>query len=368
MELEVKIRKKLGGFRMDMEFQAKAGRTGILGASGCGKSMTLKAIAGIVTPDEGRIVLNGRVLFDAERKINIPPQERNAGYLFQNYALFPNMSVEQNIAAGLRGRDAGGRAAREKRVAEMIRMFGLTGLEKLLPRSLSGGQQQRVALARILAYKPEVILLDEPFSALDAYLKDRLQEELLEYLTEYDGLILMVSHSRDEIYRFSEELLIMEQGRILARGKTQVLFDHPHTKPVAKMTGCKNFSAARRLDAHTLRLTDWGIDLYLRREIPEEITAIGYRAHFFEPVWGERRENCIPFRLSGVDELPFERRYYIAPAGETAAGMAGPGSGTAEEPETICWFVQEEERRRLDASPAPDWLQLKEEAVLLLRG
>jgi len=366
----VDIQKKLGDFQLDISFSSNVRRIGILGPSGCGKSMTLKSIAGIEQPDRGRIVIgtgddpaSNHVLYDSAKKINLKPQKRNVGYMFQNYALFPTMTVAQNIAAGLRLPAA----QRDERVREMISRFRLQGLEDHLPGQLSGGQQQRVALARIMAYQPDLIMLDEPFSALDQHLKERLQHELISMLEGYQGQVILVSHSRDEIYRFSEELLIMEQGRILARGKTQVLFDHPHTKPVAKMTGCKNFSAARRLDAHTLRLTDWGIDLHLRREIPEEITAIGYRAHFFKPVWGERRENCIPFRLSGVDELPFERRYYIAPAGETAAGMAGPGSGTAEEPETICWFVQEEERRRLDASPAPDWLQLKEEAVLLLR-
>lgn len=356
MELEVKIRKKLGGFRMDMEFEAKAGRTGILGASGCGKSMTLKAIAGIVTPDEGRIVLNGRVLFDAERKINIPPQERNAGYLFQNYALFPNMSVEQNIAAGLRGRDAGGRTAREKRVAEMIRMFGLTGLEKLLPRSLSGGQQQRVALARILSYKPEVILLDEPFSALDAYLKDRLQEELLEYLAEYDGLILMVSHSRDEIYRFADELIIMGRGQVEVQGGVREVFRDPHTKAAAILTGCKNFSAAERLSDHALLARDWGIELHTEKVLPQHFNCIGYRAHFLEPVYGARKENCIAFRLHGQRDLPFEKNFYIRPEKD----------GYARE-HVITWFVQRGGWAALEERGLPDYLQLKEDGILFLQ-
>ncbi|MBQ9060499.1 MAG: ATP-binding cassette domain-containing protein [Firmicutes bacterium] len=364
MGIAVDIRKKLGDFRLDISFESDARRIGILGPSGCGKSMTLKSIAGIERPDSGRIVI-GSVLFDSARRIDLKPQKRNVGYMFQNYALFPTMTVAQNIAAGLKS--AGWR--RRDRVRDMIERFHLQGLENHLPGELSGGQQQRVALARIMAYQPDLILLDEPFSALDQHLKERLQHELMTMLEDYEGQVIMVSHSRDELYRFAEELVILEQGEVLAQGKTQVLFDHPHTRQVAKMTGCKNFSAAQRLDEHTLWLTDWGTTLQLEREVPEDIKAIGYRAHFFEPVWGERRENCIPFDLSGEDELPFERRYYIQPAGagssESATGNSTRDSGSAAE--LICWFVQDAQRQLLDERPAPDWLQLREDAVMLLR-
>lgn len=377
MGISVDIQKKLGDFKLDISFASDARRIGILGPSGCGKSMSLKCIAGIERPDKGRIVLapdpvadatagtveSGRVLFDSDRRINLKPQKRRVGYMFQNYALFPTMTVAQNIAAGLKLPGS----EREERVGEMIHRFRLQGLERHLPGELSGGQQQRVALARIMAYQPDLILLDEPFSALDQHLKERLQHELITMLEDYQGQVILVSHSRDEIYRFSEDLLILDQGRILAGGRTKILFNHPHTAAVARMTGCKNFSAAKRLDAHTLRLTDWGIDLHLQREIPEDITAIGYRAHFFGPVWGERQDNCIPFRAAGTDELPFERRYYITPAG--AAVTAGPGGhgGRSPNEELICWFVQDRDRRELDKKGEPDWLQLKEEAVLLLR-
>ena len=178
----------------------------------------------------------------------------------------------------------------------------------------------------------------------------------------------------------------MEGGSLLAGGETQQLFDDPGTITVARMTGCKNFSAAQRLDSHTLRLLDWGTDLHLAREIPEDTAAMGYRAHFFEPVWGERQENCIPFHLSGMDELPFERRYYIIPAGRdcgndqgrSARGeilarsedvrAKGPVPAAPPGEELICWFVQDNERRALDEKPAPDWLRLQENAVMLLRG
>ena len=375
MGITAEIHKKIGDFTLDISFASDARRIGILGPSGCGKSMTLKSIAGIERPDAGRIVMGKgagtgegagaeRVLFDSSRRINLKPQKRAVGYMFQNYALFPTMTVAQNIAAGLKIPGA----KRDARVREMIEHFHLQGLERHLPGELSGGQQQRVALARIMAYRPDLILLDEPFSALDQHLKERLQHEMIAMLEDYEGQVIMVSHSRDELYRFSDDLLIMQDGSLVASGKTQILFNHPHTMTVARMTGCKNFSGARRLDAHTLRLTDWGIDLRLEREIPDDITAIGYRAHFFEPVWGERRENCIAFLPSGIDELPFERRYYILP--ETALpAKAGPAEAEERlDRELICWFVQDNERRALDERPAPDYLQLKEEAVLLLRG
>jgi len=350
MSIRVDIRKKLGDFSLAISFETDAKRVGILGPSGCGKSMTLKSIAGIERPDAGYISIDDKVLFDSSRKINLKPQKRRVGYMFQNYALFPTMTVTQNIAAG--------RGITADRVREMIDRFRLQGLEDHYPSELSGGQQQRVALARIMAYRPDLILLDEPFSALDDNLKERLQHEMIAMLSDYDGQVILVSHSRDEIYRFSEELLTMQDGHVLAGGKTAELFADPGTVSVARMTGCKNFSGAERLDAHRIRLTDWGIILQLEREIPEGIDAVGYRAHAFEPVWGERQDNCIAFRLSGVDELPFERRYYLLPERETASGDAS---------ETICWFIQDSERAGMDGKPAPDYLKLKEESVMLLR-
>jgi len=170
MSLYVDIKKSLNGFKLDVNFEAGKQTTGLLGASGCGKSMTLKCIAGIEKPDSGVIMLNDKILFDSTKKINIPPQERNTGYLFQNYALFPNMTTLQNISIGLKLP----KHERDKIVKEKITKFGLSGLENRYPNQLSGGQQQRVALARILAKEPDILMLDEPFSALDSFLKWQL--------------------------------------------------------------------------------------------------------------------------------------------------------------------------------------------------
>ena len=266
MGIKVDIKRKLGEFSLDIHFQTESKRIGILGASGCGKSMTLKSIAGIEIPDSGMIQIDDKVLFDSANKVNLKPQKRNVGYLFQNYALFPTMTVAKNIAAGLKG----SKEENQKKVQEMIEKFALTGLADRLPGQLSGGQQQRVALARIMAYEPDVILLDEPFSALDVFLKDRLQQELIEMLNDYEGTVIMVSHSRDEIYRFSEELLIMDQGKPVIYGETKEIFAKPVYKEAAKLTGCKNFSRIKRVDAHTAEILDWGITLHTNQEIDEQ--------------------------------------------------------------------------------------------------
>ena len=183
MSLLVDIKKKLKEFTLEIDFKTDGESLGILGASGSGKSMTLKCIAGVETPDEGRIVLNGKTLFDSRKGINLKPQDRNIGYLFQSYALFPHMTVEENIGIGLNLH----KTEKELRIREIIESFHLEGLESKYPNKLSGGQQQRVALARCLVYKPDALMLDEPFSALDSHLKDHLQSEVLELLKSYDG-------------------------------------------------------------------------------------------------------------------------------------------------------------------------------------
>ena len=351
MAISVEIHRKLNRFMLDVSFRSTSRRIGILGASGCGKSMTLKCIAGIETPDAGRIAVEDRVLFDSDSRTDLKPQKRNAGYLFQNYALFPTMTVEKNIGAGLKGN----RIAKEKRVKEMVRKFRLEGLEKQLSGQLSGGQQQRVALARIMAYEPDVILLDEPFSALDMFLKDQLQREMVNMLEDYEGTVIMVSHDRDEIYRFSEELLIMDQGKIVAAGPTKEVFRNPENKTAARLTGCKNFSRIRKLGEDTVEAVDWNLVLHVERTVPEDAEYMGYRAHDFIPVWGERGENMLKFDPVSSASLPFEQNYYIR-SGEKA-----------DADEVICWFVQRDELQQLKEKGKPDYLKIEEEKLLFLR-
>ena len=280
MSLMVDIHKDLGRFRLDVSFETGGGVMGLLGASGCGKSMTLKCIAGIVTPDRGHIVLDGRTLFDSERHIDLPPQQRRVGYLFQHYALFPHMTVADNIAAGFRTRD---RAERQRRSGELIRSLYLEGLEDKYPRQLSGGQQQQAALARILASDPEVLLLDEPFSALDSYLKWQVELELMELLDRFSGPTLFVTHSRDEVYHFCSSVCVLEGGVSQPREPVDVLFRAPATLSACLLSGCKNVSRARPAGGAAVEALDWGVTLDAGRPVPGDLTHIGIRAHFLRP-------------------------------------------------------------------------------------
>ena len=301
MSLLVDIQKRFKGFTLSAQFRSGGVPLGILGASGSGKSMTLKCIAGLITPDTGYIELNGRTLFDSDKKINIRPQKRNIGYLFQNYALFPHMTVRQNIACALQGNQKSQAAA----IDALIDKFKLSGLGGRYPGQLSGGQQQRVALARILAYEPEVLLLDEPFSALDGHLKEMLQVDMLDLLQEYHKDVIMVTHDRDEAYKLCEELLILDNGHTVETGNTHTLFAHPCHLLTAKLTGCKNFSAARRSGAAQVEALDWGCTFSVDRPVPDNLTHIGVRAHHFYPA-EKAADNSMPVCICELVEGPFE--------------------------------------------------------------
>lgn len=312
--LEVAIRKKLDHFVLESSFTLNEGCLGILGASGCGKSATLKCIAGILTPDEGIIRLNGRTLFDSERNVNLKPQERGIGYLFQNYALFPNMTVFENITAGYRTADkVHTRQEREnskeqctKKAVELMELFSLTELRNCYPQTLSGGEQQRTALARLLMSKPEVLLLDEPFSALDTYLKESLQQELIRLMQKFEMPAVLVSHSRDEVYRLSKQIVIMQEGKIAPARSTKELFLDPVTIMAARLTGCKNIASAEYTKAG-LFVPKWDMTF----ELPEKaaVTAVGIRAHDFmtEPSF-DVENTCIsiPVCIKEISEGPFE--------------------------------------------------------------
>ena len=211
MSLSVAIKKRLDCFTLDAAFTAEGGGavTALFGPSGAGKSMTLKCIAGLVTPDEGLITLDFDELYDSERGIDVPARKRRVGYLFQSYALFPAMTVWGNIACGVR---EGSREKRAERVAEQIRTFRLEGLEKRKPWQLSGGEQQRVALARCLVNDPAVLLLDEPFSAVDEELKLVLEDELMEHLEGFAGPCILVSHDRVEVERLCGKMVEIRGG------------------------------------------------------------------------------------------------------------------------------------------------------------
>ena len=349
MSLEVHIEKKLNGFTLRSDFTAGNTATAILGASGCGKSMTLRCIAGIVKPDKGRIVLDGRVLFDSEQHIDLPPQQRGVGLLFQNYALFPNMTVEQNILCGLKAeRD---KAARKARCAGMLRALRLEELASRRPAELSGGQQQRTALARILAGRPRILMLDEPFSALDSYLREAVESEVGSLLAGFDGTALLVTHNRDEAYRLCRDMIVMDGGQVLCTGTTKEVFADPRSIAAARLTGCKNILPCTPLDSHTVRLDGWNTTLRLALPVPAGCTAVGIRAHDFTPCAADA-PNAIPVKAVSTSENPFDWNL-----------ICTPPEGTAQ----LWWKVSK--KSLCSAAPAaPQYLCAAPESIMPLKG
>ncbi len=341
--IDVSIKKQLGSFRLDVDFSSDHKTTGILGASGCGKSMTLKCIAGIERPDSGHIIINGRILFDSEKKIDLKPQKRRIGYLFQSYALFNTMTVEKNIMAGAKGR----RAEKRKKASELIKMLELDGLEKKLPSQLSGGQQQRTALARLLASQPELILLDEAFSSLDGFLKERLQYEILGILSEFDIPAVIVSHDRDEIYKMTSGSVILHNGRVCADGGTKELFEHPKKLEAARITGCKNISPAVRTGLREVYASDWGCSLSTAEDVRDDIRFIGIRAHDIR-VCKNNDHNSVHVMEVRSMESPFE----------VTKVLRTPGGGEL-------WRKVSRDERRTVFSGA-EYVQLPKECLLLL--
>ena len=303
MSLEVTIAKRFEGFTLHADFAAGNTAAAILGASGCGKSMTLRCIAGVVKPDSGRIVLDGRVLFDSEKGIDLPPQQRNVGLLFQNYALFPNMTVEQNILCALKKEKDP--AARKAACGSALRAMRLEELAHRLPSELSGGQQQRAALARILAGRPRILMLDEPFSALDSYLREEVEGEVGNLLSNFDGTALLVTHDRDEAYRLCREMIVMDSGEVLRAGTTKEVFADPRRLTAARLTGCKNILPCVRVDEHHVRLTGWERELTVALPVPEGCCAVGIRAHDLAPE-AAGGENRMPVQVGASSESPFD--------------------------------------------------------------
>lgn len=307
MSIYVDIEKKMGSFFLDVKLEAGNETLALLGASGCGKSMTLKCIAGIEKPDKGKIIMDGVTLFDSERRINLPPQKRRTGLLFQNYALFPNMTVEQNICAGIKR--AGLAIKQKESVRETMERFEITDLAKHYPFQLSGGQQQRVALARLLVSNPKGLLLDEPFSALDSHLRLRLEQEVREILKEFGKTVLLVSHDKDEVFRMSDSIALMHQGKIVKAGPKKEVFRNPGTKEGLILTGCRNISPVKMLDDNSVLVLDWGVRLKLREKI-RDISYAGIRS---QEIKLQKGENLISCQVVQEVENPFSYTLMLKP-------------------------------------------------------
>lgn len=362
MPLSVQIEKKLGDFRLEASFEAGEECFGLLGASGCGKSVTLRCIAGILKPDRGRIVLDGRVLFDSEQGIDLKPQERRIGYLFQQYALFPNMTVRRNIEAAVRG----SRADRQAAADRMMREFRISEIAELRPAQISGGQKQRAALARILASDPALICLDEPFSALDSFLRRQLELGLSEMLSGFHGTVLWVSHDRGEIYRNCSRVCVMDQGKTMETAAVKKLFTHPETEAAARLAGCRNFAEAVRADdagSVAVHVPAWNLTLHCTPPLPDPFRKIGIRPESLRPAdaggSGNGRENCFSCRVVREIEEPDCMSILLRP------------EGAAVNADLLCMELSKEawaETRRRNGGMLPVLeISVIPEGILLLR-
>ena len=307
MSLYVDIKKKLTAFDLDVHIEAGEERLGLLGASGCGKSLTMRCIAGVETPDEGRIVVNDRVFFDSERGVNLSPQERKTAYLFQNYQLFPNLSVEQNVQAGMP--KAMSKQERHEAAISALSIFSMEKFAQRYPGRLSGGQQQRVALARMIAARPGIFMFDEPFSALDSYLKSSLEQTLLDMLDLVKTTVLYVSHDIDESFRFCDRICVISDGHVAEIGPTKQIVGDPHTLAAVKLSGCKNISAARKVAEGVVEAMDWGMTFHTNKPIPDDLAYLGIRAFYVHPADAEKAggKNAYRLQVHRTSDSRFER-------------------------------------------------------------
>ncbi len=354
MSLTVCIQKNLANYCLDVDFTVDRAPLGLLGSSGSGKSLTLRCIAGIDSPDSGIIILNDRVLYESRRGINRPSRDRRVGFVFQNYALFPHLTVGQNIAYGLKHC---GKIERCYRVAQQLEQMQLSGLGDRYPHQLSGGQQQRVALARALAPEPDLLLLDEPFSALDAHLRSALETQLSQTLADYRGLTLFVSHNLEEAYRLCPQLLVLSHGKMMAQGNKQGIFDDPGSVTVAQLTGCKNYSRVEWLSTHKIRALDWNCTLETEELVSPLQTHVGIRAHHIAFLDSLEGANRFPAWIAGSSETPHRQTLYLK------LGQPPADSGDYH----LRAEVFKEKWERLKSRPFPWCVGLFPSRLLLLR-
>ena len=321
MSLYCKIRKRLGSFLLDVDLEAGDEVLALLGASGCGKSMTLRCIAGIEQPDSGKIILDGKTLYDSDRKINLAPRHRKAGMLFQDYALFPNMTVHENIRSSMP-------RERHCEIESLITTFHLTGLHAHYPHQLSGGQRQRCALARMIASEPNLIMLDEPFSALDTFLRWQMEQEVAAAISRFRKTVLLVSHNRDEVYRLCDRATILSAGRNEAIRTKQDLYFQPRTFADALLTGYKNIFAVETVGKRIL-IPEIGAEFSIEpASCP--IKYAGIRAKKMLPSFLRSPDLDtvdLPYQIESVTENVFSYILLVKPEGGT---------------KSICWEISKD--------------------------
>lgn len=362
MSLSVSIKKSFPAFTLDVDIEAGNETIGWLGESGCGKSLTMRCIAGIETPDEGKIVVNGKTFFEREAgkrpAVNLSPQERKTALLFQNYMLFPNLTVAENVAAGIDRKLPKGE--RNAQVDAELKRFGLDGFGKRYPSQLSGGQQQRVALARMLAAKPDILMLDEPFSALDAHLKGVLEQNLAGLFETFHGTILYVSHDIDEALRFCDRIAVIEKGHVMEVSTGNNLVNNPQSAASIRLSGCKNTTPAHRIDDHRVFLPAWGIEVETDKPAPENLTYMGVRAFFLERAEVPGR-NTYRVRVVRTSDSRFDRSVLLEFLDRT------PGSDPAvEQTENEMKYLEQHLFWRVDKLKVPgEKLPVKDEVLLI---
>ncbi len=351
--LELDVEMSLENFKLAVRFEACRGALGLLGASGAGKSMTLRMIAGVATPDRGRVVLDGRVLFDSVAGVNVSPAQRRIGVVFQDYALFPHMTVAENVAFGLHEL---GEAERRARVREELDRMHIGELANRFPKEISGGQRQRVAIARCMAIEPGALLLDEPFAALDPHLRRQMEEQLRETLRSYNGVVIFVTHDMEEAFRFCSELLVLDGGRVIAEGEKHALFEQPRSVITARLTGCKNIARADQMVAGHIAVEAWDCELSLAGAQGAAIRHVGYRSHHFRFQQNAAGENVFPCWLVETSEAPHEMTLYLR-----LHRAPEPGDGPHLQAD-----ISKEKWRALNSEPQPWRIQIVPERLLLL--
>lgn len=347
MSLFAQVQKRVGNFFLNAKFETGGETLSVLGASGAGKSLLLKCLAGIEKPDNGKIILNGRVLFDSETRIDLAPQKRSVGYLFQSCALFPNMTVFQNAVCAARDKDF---------AAHCLKNFGLAGKENLYPHMLSGGEKQRVALARLLASEPDALLFDEPFSALDSNRKSELERMILDLLEEKKRPSILVTHDRNEAFRLSKKISVMESGTLYEPMDKLDFFERPRTLSRAILGGCKNITRLEWNGGQSATALDWGMELSFSSVVPknERKGFAGFRAHFFET--GEKGgQNVFLCKIERVIEDAFSYVIYFR-----HDGFLGDSKSL------LCWEVQKEVWKKIEPSLEQKKLFVKIDARRLM--
>ncbi|HYX31771.1 MAG TPA: molybdate ABC transporter permease subunit [Oligoflexus sp.] len=298
------LTKQLQAFALDIQIQTSSRRVAILGPSGAGKSLLLRCLAGLEQPDQGWIEIDHKVLFDSRSQTQLKPREREIGLLLQHYALFPHMSIRDNILFGMR-------VPSQDRADALLQKIGLLQMAEQRPPQLSGGQQQRVALARALAAEPRLLLLDEPLTALDAHLRDRLEQQLVADLYTFPGRLFLITHNVEEAWRLCDEFILLHEGRVIRHGPKAEVFADPRNVAAAQLTGCKNLAEITGRAGSTVIIEAWQCELELPADT-RPCTWIGIRAHHIKLTEeNQATPNTFPCWLARVSESPHRLTLFL---------------------------------------------------------